>query len=302
MNSSKASASNEGPLIKRILGICLIVFSALGLVISLSGLLAVFVVSRGAAQSAHDALMPTLDALETTSQSLNVVHSALGEAQDALSTMETVTEGTDDSLQNTEALIGSLSDALTGDLRRVILNSQRALTASQEGAAVIEEMLYGLNVISGLTGVAYRPEMSLTESFALISESLDTVPETLGEVDENLTAIEENLGAVQTGVADLTDTLDESEEILVAAQTSVEDYNNLVQELYLSISGLQQNLPNWIRLATYALYFLLAWLAISQIGLLWQGWEMFSYSPAQVEQRLDELEGSVAQLLQGAEK
>jgi uncharacterized phage infection (PIP) family protein YhgE len=302
MNSSKAYVSNEGPLIKRILGICLMIFSVLGLVISLSGLVAVFVLGNQAAQSAHDALTPTLDALETTSQSLDVVHSALGEARDAFGTMQTVMQSTDDGLQNTEALIGSLSNALTGDLRRAIANSQRALTAGAEGAAVIEEVLYGFNVISGLTGVTYDPEMSLTDSFGLISESLDTVPETLEEVDENLTAIEENLGGVQTGVADLTDTLDESEEILVAAQTSVEDYNNLVRELHHSIGSLQQNLSNWIRMATYALYFLLAWLAISQVGLLWQGWEMLSYDPGQIEDRVGELEERVGKLLRQAKQ
>ena len=302
MSSSKTSVSHEGPLIKRILGICLMIFSVLGLVISLAGLVAVFVVGNQAARSAYEALTPTLDALQTTSQSLDVVHSSLGEAQDAFGTMQTVMQSTDEGLQNTEALIGSLSSALTGDLRRAIANSQRALTAGAEGAAVIEEVLYGFNVISGLTGVTYDPEMSLTDSFGLISESLDTVPQTLDEVDENLTAIEENLGGVQTGVADLTDTFDESEEILVAAQTSVEDYNNLVRELHHGISSLQQNLPNWIRMATYTLYFLLAWLAISQVGLLWQGWEMFSYSPAHVEDRLEELEGQVAQLRQEAEK
>ncbi len=33
------------------------------------------------------------------------------------------------------------------------------------------------------------------------------------------------------------------------------------------------------------------WLAVSQIGFLWQGWEMASYQPGLVEVRVRELEG-----------
>lgn len=284
--------------IKRALGAALMVFSILGLVISVSGLAAVFVVGRQVGQTAGEALTPTLTALDTTTQSLDVVHSALGEAHDALAAMETVTQDTDEGLQNTSALIGSLSEGLVGDLADVVSNSQRSLEAAEEGAAVIEGVLDGLNVISGLTGVTYDPDVSMAESFALIRESMETVPDTLDEVDEGLKAIKENLDGVQTGFADLADTVDDSKEILVAAQTSVEDYNSLVRELSLNLRALQQNLPNWIRIGTYGLYFLLIWLAISQVGLLWQGWEMFSYDPGEVEDRVRELELKVDELLQ----
>jgi methyl-accepting chemotaxis protein len=256
------------------------------------------VVGRQVGQTAGEALTPTLTALDTTTQSLDVVHSALGEAHDALSAMETVTQDTDEGLQNTSALIGSLSEGLVGDLADVVSNSQRSLEAAEEGAAVIEGVLDGLNVISGLTGVTYDPDVSMAESFALIRESMETVPDTLDEVDEGLKAIKENLDGVQTGFADLTETVDDSKEILVAAQTSVEDYNSLVRELSLNLRALQQNLPNWIRIGTYGLYFLLIWLAISQVGLLWQGWEMFSYDPGEVEDRVRELELKVDELLQ----
>jgi len=302
MNSSRALASKRGISLKRILGVGLMIFSALGLVISLFGMLAVCKVREPVAQSAGEALTLTLTALDTTSQSLDVVHSALGETQDALGAMQTVVQGTGDGLENTGALMGSLSDALGGDLTQVILDSQRSLAAAEEGAAVIERMLYGLNVISALTGTTYDPDVSLTESLALMNQSLDTVPQTLAEVDENLDAVQENLNGMQTGFTDLTTTLDESGAIVVEAQTSVDDYSRVVQELSVKISGLQEDLPNRIRTATFWLYFLLIWLAISQIGLLDQGWEMVSYDPAQVEARVAELEERVEKLLQEARK
>ena len=302
MKSSKALAGKRGISVKSVLGASLMIFSALGLVISLLGLLAVCKVSGPFAQSADEAVTLSLTALNTTSQSLDLVQSALSEAQDALGAVETVIQDVDEGLQNTAALTGSLSDALGGDLPQVILNSQDSLTAAEEGAAVIEQMLYALNAISALTGVTYDPDVSLTQGFARLNQSLDAVPQTLHEVDENLIAVRDNLKGMQPGFTDLSDTLIESEAILVETQTSVDDYNRVVQELSVKISRLQNTLPNWLRIATFALYFLLIWLAISQIGLLWQGWEMVSYHPAQVEVRVRELEEKVGQLLQEATK
>lgn len=302
MDLSQASVSRRRMSLKRVLGFSLMIFSALGLVFSLLGLLAVPQVTRPVVQSADDALALTLTALDTTSKSLDLVRDALGETQHAVRMLRSVTQNTDDGLQNTEALIDSLSDALTGDLRRVILSSQRSLSAAEEGAAVIEEMLYALNVMSPLTGATYDPDVSLTESLALINQSLDTVPQTLAEVDENLNAVQENLDSMQTGFPDLTNTLNESEAILVESQTTVDEYSRLVQALSLKISSLQENLRSWVRTTTLVLYFLLIWLAIAQIGLLYQGREMVSYDHTQVEGRVRELEEKVEKLLQQGKK
>jgi len=293
VNLSKALASEKGILVKRILGICLMICSVLGLVVSLLGLPAVSRVSQRITKGGDEALTLALTTLDTTSQSLALMHDGLVEAQNALGAAQNVTEGLDDGLQNTETMIGSLSDALGSDLPQVILNTQDALDAAGQGVAVVEDVLYGLNTVSLLTGMTYEPDVSLAESFANINQSLDSVPQTLAEVDESLGATQKNLSDMQTGFTDLTETLDESKAILVEAQANIDDYSALVEELSLKIAALQENLPDWARTATWALYFLLIWLAISQIGLLWQGWEMVSYQPAQVEQRVRELEEKI---------
>lgn len=302
MNSPGALATKRGISVKRVLGVTLMIFSALGLVLSLSGLFVVCKVSGPFAQSADEALALSLTALNTTGQSLDLVHSALDEAGDALGTVESVIQDIDEGLQNTAALMGSLSDALGADLPQVILDSQDSLTAAEEGAAVIEQMLYALNAISALTGVTYDPDVSLTQSFARLNQSLDAVPQTLAEVDDNLNAVQDNLNSMQPGFTDLSDTLSESEAILAETQAGVDDYNAVAQELSVNISRLQETLPNWMRVATFALYFLLIWLGISQIGLLWQGWEMVSYHPAQLEGRVRQLEEKVEKLLQEVNK
>jgi uncharacterized phage infection (PIP) family protein YhgE len=265
-------------------------FSALGLVISLLGLLLVWRFSGQVTSSAGAAVDVAVVALTSTKQNIDLTRDGLGQAQVALGATKGFMESADSGLQNTGAMLGSVSDIMSDDLPGVIEDTQRSLSAAEAGAAVIEEVLQGLNTISRLTGQTYAPEVSLTEGFAGISESLDTLPRTLTELNESLSAARENLDGMQTSVAQLPTALEETETVLEDAQTGLESYSGVLEELTQKVSNLQESLPNWARAVVLALYVLLIWLAISQIGLLWQGWEMVSEDPGLLEDRVRELE------------
>jgi hypothetical protein len=296
MGLARESESSRGAHIRRILGGCLMVFSALGLVISLLGLAAVFGFSGRVASGADGALEATVAALTSTKENLDLAYGALGEARVALGATQTFIDGAGEGLENTSGLMGALSETLVDDLPNVIEDAQHSLSAAEEAAAVIEDLLYGLNAISGLTGVSYDPEVSLTESFARLNESLDALPETLSELDSSLEGAQQNLDDVQSAVSEVSGPLDESELVLAEAQESVQAYSGLIEQLAQGVGGLRASLPSWIRIAVFSTYFLLIWLAISQIGLLWQGWEMVGHQPGLLEDRVRELEEKVQQL------
>jgi predicted metal-dependent hydrolase len=296
MSTFRGAVSGRGAMIRRVLGSCLMIFSALGLVISLLGLVVVFRFSGPVASSADQALQVTVIALTTGQQNLDLAHRALGEARTALDATEAFVEGAGGGLENSSALMGSLSDMLVGDLGEVIVESQHSLAAAEEAAAVIEELLYGLNVISGLTGLTYDPDVSLTESFASMNDSLETLPQTLAELDESLIDAQANLENSQASVVELAGPLNESKVVLTEAQASLEEYGDLIGQLIQQVQDLQQNLPQWTRALVFSLYFLLIWLAITQVGLLWQGWEMVSDQPRVMDDRFDELERKVEDL------
>ena len=296
MSTFRGAVSGQGAMIKRVLGSCLMIFSTLGLLISLLGLVAVFRFSGPVASSSEQALQVTLVALTSGQQNLDLALRALGEAQAALDATEAFVEGAGSGLKDTSALMGSLSDMMVGDLGQVIVESQHSLAAAENAAAVIEELLYGLNVISGLTGLTYDPDVSLTESFARMNDSLDTLPRTLAELDDSLTDAQGNLDDSQASVVELAGPLNESAAVLMEAQGSLEAYSSLIAQLIQEIEDLQESLPLWIRAIVFSLYFLLIWLAITQVGLLWQGWEMVSEQPRVIDDRILELERKVEEL------
>ncbi|HEM62276.1 MAG TPA: hypothetical protein ENO24_08295 [Chloroflexi bacterium] len=280
----------KGLLIKRALGIGLMAFSTLGLVISLVGLVLVWRFSGHVAASADDALEVSVAALDSTRENLDLTHAALGEAGVALAGTQTFIEAAGNGMANTSVLIDSLSDVLAGDMPKIIRESQSSLSAAEEGAAVIERMLYGLNTVSGLTGVRYAPDVSLTESFSAMNESLDTLPDQLAELDESLRAAQDNLDDLQTAALVVSQPLEESQAVLAEAQISAEAYSGMIEDLTVEVSALRDRLPGWIRVLTWSLSFLMVWLAISQVGLLWQGWEMMGAREEVTEDRLRRLE------------
>jgi len=297
MSVDSTSVSGKGVVIKRVLGISLMAFSALGLLISLLGLFLVFRFSGQVSSSAGAALDVAVASLTSTKQNLDLASRGLEQAQVALGATQGLMESADSGLENTSVMLGSVSDIMADDLPDVIEETQRSLSAAQEGAAVIEQVLYGLNAISALTGITYDPDVSLTEGLAGTNESLDTLPATLAELDESLSAAQENLDALRTSVTLLPAPLEETETVLDEAQTSLESYSSLIEQLTQTVSNLQQSLPNWARAVVFAAYFLLIWLAISQVGLLWQGWEMVSEDPGLIQDRVRELERRVEELV-----
>jgi hypothetical protein len=293
MSEHTAVSPGRGVTIKRLLGACLMAFSALGLVIGLAGLVAVWRFSGHIAAGADDALEGSVAALNSTKQNLDLTHAALGEARIALAATRTFVEASGSGMANTSTLIDSLRDVLVGDIPDIIRESQRSLSAAEDGAGVIERMLYGLNTVSGLTGVRYDPDVSLTESFSAMNESLDILPEQLAELDESLGAAQENLDDLQAAAAVVSTPLEQSDLVLADAQSSAGSYSSVVEELSGEVADLRDRLPGWIRVLKWSLSFLLIWLVISQIGLLWQGREMFSAREEMTEDRLRRLEEKV---------
>jgi hypothetical protein len=296
MSEDSISVSGKGAVIRRVLGIILMAFSALGLVISLLGLFLVCRFSGQVSSSASAAVDVAVAALTSTKQNLDLASRGLEQAQVALGATQGFMESADSGLENTGAMLGSVGDIMGDDLPGIIEETQRSLAAAEEGAAVIEQVLYGLNTISALTGQSYAPEVSLTEGFAGISKSLDTLPATLAELDRSMSAAQQNLDDVQTSVALLPAPLEETGTVVSEAQASLESYSSLIDQLAQEVSNLQRSLPNWTRAGVFAAYFLLIWLAISQIGLLWQGWEMVSENPGLLEDRVRELDQKVEEL------
>ena len=284
----------SGP--RRLLGLGLVIVSAVGLVLSLVGLVFVARASRGIAANTQDALEVIASTLETTSEMLALIDKTLGETADAVGTARTTTLDIRQTLQATDAMLTSLTGMLGSDLPEVVTSTQASLESAQASAQVIDGVLLGLNAIAPLTGVSYNPDQPLAESLAEVETSLDSLPGTFTEIAKDVSAAQDDLGVVEDDLNALADDLADIEASLKEAQEVITDYRAQVDDLTARVSDLQERVPRWVRAATLGAIFVLVWLALSQIGLLFQGWEMVSVDHRRLAAKVEELDEIVREL------
>ncbi len=275
--------------IKKVYGIGLMIVSIIGLVLSLFGLIFVARTGWKITKDVQETLGVTADALETTSQSLALAEDVFGEAAASIGAAEDMTHNVQQTLADTNTLIDSLDGVFGSELPAIITSTQQSLEAAEQSAAVVDGMLTALSYVP-LLGVDYDPEVPLAESIASIDQSLDTLPQSLTGISGDLNAAQANLQSVDTNLDDLSTSLADIQGTLTEAQSVMVDYRGLVDDLAQRVRDMQTRAPRWVRTGTIGMVFVLVWMVFSQVGLLFQGWEMLTFNARELEQRVEALE------------
>lgn len=267
--------------IRHFFGFALILFSILGLVVSTAGLLAVPKVAGRLRISIEEGLDLTLLALDATDESLVLAGTSIKQAIAALDSVRETTLGIGQTLDETDPLLNSVGDIVGQELPAIVESTQESLASSEASARVIDQVLYSLNTVAAVTGIEYDPETPLAESIADVSDSLDSLPESFEAIEEDMAAAQSNLGFVEQGATSLAGNLADIGVSLSQAQEVIEKYRTVVGRLETNISNLSQRLDASMRAVVWGFSLLLVWLIISQIGLVFQGWEMVGWERKQ---------------------
>lgn len=254
----------------RLVGGALIAAGVLGILLSLAGMIGV-ARAYGAAQAALAHELGVLDrALATTADGLTVADTALGDAERTLGTLSATVGGVTVAISETQATLGALEDLTGTTLPEAIGSTRQALASAQETARVADGVLGALSFV----GLSYNPEVPLNVAIGRVSASLEGVP-------SELTKVSTGLITAETSLADLTANLEEASAGIEAISASVdesagvlEQYQAIVGELRGEVAAVAAAAPTWITWTSVAAFALMVWLALAQVGLLAQGWEL----------------------------
>jgi hypothetical protein len=280
--------------IQRGLGAALTIVSILGLLLSVVGLALVPRLISQLEGSLSATIELSLSALETSGETLTIAEGILGETADAIASAQGATGDVQQTIDSSRAALNSLHSLLQTDLPQVVGKTQQSLESAQEGAQLIENLLFGLNSISALTGTSYEPETSLSESIGDIQGGLDNLPGTYQQMALDIDATRRDLSALKDELDTLHTSLQGIEVSLREAQSVIGEYGLLIDDLIDSLGQLQERVPLGIQRARWLSIFIFVWLALTQIGLAFQGWEMLAYDLRDLETRLADLENAAA--------
>ena len=260
--------------IRKVLGISLMFFSAIGVVLCAAGI----VVTPRVTSLARAEVVSLLDladrSLTVADDSLDIISGALEQSGQAITNVDSLLTNVGDTLAGFDPTFEEAQTFTGEDMPAMITATQAALATAEESAAVVDTFLYGINTISFLTGVEYAPEKSLAESILDVSTSLSAIPESLEGLDEGITAARQGLTDIGADLDNLSANLGEMSANVTDAQELVIEFDALIQEVDAEVEELRGQVQRGATIATAVLIIALIWMAITQAGLFFQGWEM----------------------------
>lgn len=254
----------------RLVGGSLIATALLGVLISFAGMIVVAQAGTTAQQALIRELMTLDRALVATGEGLTIAGSALTDVEGTLGSLSATLVSATNAISETQPTLATIGELTGTSLPQTIRETQVALESAQTAAISAEDVLGSLRFL----GVRYSPEVPMGDAIGRVETSLADVPDDLIEVaagldtaSANLEQLTGNLAEVATGIDAIAASVDEATGV-------VEQYQEIVGDLRTEVASIGEALPGWISLARWGLWLVLVWMALAQIGLLAQGWEL----------------------------
>ena len=261
-------------MFRKIIGISLIIAAIIGLILSIGGIIGVWIAKDPLATGLANTLNMLQTTLQATSSGLKVAENALTMAVSDVTNMENTIQTASKTVGDTVPLIDSFSVLIADKLPGAISAVQTALTSAQTSANAIEGTLKILTAFPLLPMEPYNPDTPLPDALGEVVTSLDPIPQSLIDMEESLTTSQGNLTSIATQVSTISKNVGELRTTLDGTKKVLGQYQTVLTTLEGQISVAQDNLENFLNIGAWVVTIFLIWLGLAQIGLLTQGLEM----------------------------
>ena len=224
-------------VVKRILGVLLIIISIVSLVLSVAGIVGVWSLRAQLANAVNSGLALVDDTLASTNDALTKVDAALGTTATNVAAAQGTFQSLAATVDSTTPALGSLSKFLSNDLPGTLNAAQKTLSGAADSAKVVDGVL-GLLADLPLFNINYNPNVSLSNSLGGIGDSLNGLPDTLGQLGKQLAgpantlpALARSLDTLGTSISQLETTLTDFQDMVGSYQDLINRYRAMIQSL-----------------------------------------------------------------------
>lgn len=258
---------------RRILGTLLILLGGLGIALSALGVIGVWRAAEDVTAAADDTLVLVSGTLKDVNRSLDVASATLEGAALAMDGLYTTTLDVSGTLSSTRMTIDEIAALTEDDLPQSIEASLVALEALEETAAVIDQLLRGLQRF----GIGnYEPEIPLDQAVVDAGAGLEPIPGSLRVMGAGLRQTGSSLEDVQSGLALMGNHMMGIRQNVVDGEAAISSHRTTLEQLDARVGALRRNVDRPIRTVTWAATLLLTWIGLSQLAIvrwgigLWQ--------------------------------
>ncbi len=275
-------------ILRRFLGILVMIAGILGLLLALAGLAGVWIVKPTVTVYAKTTIDTLNNSVNTSKSVMVTTGEALGATVDSVDALSTMLGTTAATVEDTKPVLDEIDTIMSVTLPSTLKATTDSLYTAQQAAQVLEGAIQSLDafrfllsdvpLIGGFVGQpeqSYNPEIPLADSLGDLAKNLEPLPKTfvemsanLGKTDDNLGSIQENLITMSESVGLISVSLSEYERMVVQSQSSMDDLSTI-------LTNIQSNRPTILNGAAMVLTLFFVWLLAAQIVILSQGWELY---------------------------
>jgi methyl-accepting chemotaxis protein len=270
------------PNTKRIIGIFLISTAILGWLISLSGLVGVWVARPKVTKAVVSQVAMLKLTLEVTNKGLAVSQDSLTAIISSLETLQSTVQKTAGIVDGTTPFIDSLARLSADNLPKTVESLRRSLETAQQGARVIDDALRKVTNIpllgDWLSDKGYNPTTPLDQGLGQVSEGINSLDETFQGITDNLTKTRASVEGVQQGIEQMGADIGQVKTNLQDANQVLADYQETTRSALDFLNTWGDRLPQLITLLAVLFSVLFIWIAATQFGLFLQGMDYKSHS------------------------
>jgi hypothetical protein len=283
-------------IMRRILGIFVMIAGIIGLLLGLAGLVGMWWVKPGVTSSIRTTVKALLISVDTSQKALVITDQALGTGIDSMDTLAKMLTATADTVGETQPVITQASDMMNNAVPAAMEAARAALTTAEGAARSVEgavqsfqsfqAMLASAPLLSEIIPVpatAYNPATSLADSLGELSASIQDMPTTfkdmsasIDKADDNLAAVRSNLDLMSTNVSLISGNLGQYQTMISESQASLDNLKGILTKI-------DRNLDTYLSVAAVVLVLFFVWLLVTQVVIFSQGWELFQGTAGRME-------------------
>lgn len=272
-------------MIRRLVGLIIILVGLGGIVLSVIGLTAAPRTIDTIGDSLEANLVLVSESLDTVQNTLLLAQSTITEVTGGLDTVEESAVHLGQTLNQTRPLLDQVSTIASDEVPQSLDAIQATLPDLVQVAAAIDDTLSILNrfrvdqQILGIPikfdlGIDYDPAVPFDESVSQIGRSFETLPGQLRDLDEYVVVANDNLALISEDVLAISGDLDGVNGRIAELDPLLEDYLRIVVELNDSTRQTRQIILGELNALRRIITIALAWVALSQLAPLYLGLEL----------------------------
>ena len=253
--------------IKPIIGLALLILSVIFFLVSLGGLIGIWVYNQPLTERAVTLIETTSQDLEGAAAAIELSKAELISARAQLDLLQAILEtlgiNAEEDLNRLADIVGRVEDTLSPVLDSVA----GGISTLRESLLTIKDTLERINELP-LVNIQIPGIDEIEQGAEQLQNLQNQIEEGGGKIEQLSQTTQDTVDSLSTGFAKL-------EESIASLLVTLDEYAEKIESTQEQLTYLETNLPTWIDMTSVVLTILLVWLGISQVGLFILGWSYY---------------------------